>query len=261
LRGGGAGAVRIRYNNRCRAVAGGSDPTGSTMKEQSAITTNEPTQRGAVWDLPVRVFHWTLVLLILFSWWSGKEGGNVMQYHLWSGYAILTLGLFRLAWGFCGSSTARFAGFVRGPRDALAYARTLPERRAGAHLGHNPLGGWNVVLLLVCVLLQAATGLFSNDDIVTEGPLYKLVTKETSDFLTAIHYYNFYVLLALAAAHIAAVLFYLFYKADNLIKPMFTGHKLRPAGDAVQPARLASTWLATVLVAVAACAVYFIVRK
>ena len=216
-------------------------------------------RRVKVWDLPVRIFHWTLVLLIAFSWWSGKEGGNVMQYHMWSGYAILTLVLFRVVWGFCGSSSARFTDFVRGPRAAIAYLRTLTERRAGAHLGHNPLGGWNVVLLLVCILIQAGTGLFANDDIVTEGPLYKLVTKERSDFLTAIHYYNFYVILALAAAHIGAVLFYLIYKADNLVKPMFTGYKMRAAGDAAP--RLASTWLAAVLVAIAAGAVFFIVRK
>ena len=115
------------------------------------------------------------------------------------------------------------------------------------------------MLLLVCILIQAGTGLFANDDIVTEGPLYKLVTKERSDFLTAIHYYNFYVILALAAAHIGAVLFYLIYKADNLVKPMFTGYKMRAAGDAAP--RLASTWLAAVLVAIAAGAVFFIVRK
>ena len=127
-------------------------------------------RRVKVWDLPVRIFHWTLVLLIAFSWWSGKEGGNVMQYHMWSGYAILTLVLFRVVWGFCGSSSARFTGFVRGPRAAIAYLRTLTERRAGAHLGHNPLGGWNVVLLLVCILIQAGTGAFANDAIVPQGP-------------------------------------------------------------------------------------------
>lgn len=231
------------------------------MTTDSAVTANDSARRVRVWDKPVRLFHWTLVLLICFSWWSGKEGGNVMQYHMWSGYGILTLVLFRLAWGLCGSSSARFAEFVRGPRAALAYLRTLADRRAGAHLGHNPLGGWNVVMLLICILLQTGTGLFSNDDIVTEGPLYKLVSKSTSDWLTTIHYYNFYVLLGLVAAHIGAVLFYLFYKSENLIKPMFTGYKLRPANDPAQPARMASSWLAAALVAAAACAVYFIVRK
>lgn len=229
--------------------------------EKSPTTTGEPVQRVAVWDLPVRVFHWALVLLIVFSWWSGKEGGNSMQYHMWSGYAILALILFRLAWGFCGSSTARFSELVRGPRAVFAYVRTLPLRRPTAYLGNNPLGGWNVVLMLSCMLLQAVTGLFSNDDIVTEGPLYRLVSKATSDFLTAIHYYNFYVLLALVAAHIGAVLFYLFYKSDNLIKPMLTGYMLRPAGEPVQAPRLAGNWLAAVLLAIAACAVYFVVRK
>lgn len=229
------------------------------MSEISGTTNDTAAlQRVKVWDLPVRIFHWTLVLLIAFSWWSGKEGGNFMQYHMWSGYAILTLVLFRVVWGFCGSSSARFTGFVRAPRAVLGYLRTLPERRSDAYPGYNPLGGWNV-LLLACILLQAGTGLFANDDIVTAGPLYKLVSKGTSDFLTAIHYYNFYVLLALAAAHIGAVLFHLLYKSENLVTPMITGYKMRPAGDAAP--RLASNWLAIVLVAAAACAVYVIVRK
>jgi len=229
--------------------------------EKSPATTSETMQRVAVWDLPVRVFHWALVLLIVFSWWSGKEGGNAMQYHMWSGYAILALVLFRLAWGFCGSSNARFSESARGLRAVLAYLRTLPQRRAAAYMGNNPLGGWNVVLLLTCILLQAVTGFFSNDDIATEGPLYRLVSKATSDFLTAIHYYNFYVLLALAAAHVAAVLFYLFYKSDNLITPMFTGYKRWPAGEPAQAPRMASNWLAAALLAIAACVVYLVVQK
>jgi cytochrome b len=225
-----------------------------------AGNTDVELQRVRIWDLPVRLFHWCLVALILFSWWSGKEGGNYMLYHMWSGYTVLTLVVFRLIWGFCGSASARFAGFLRGPGAVIAYVRSLPQRRGHTHAGHNPLGGWSVVLLLACLLLQASTGLFANDDIATEGPLSGWVSKATSDFLTTIHFYNFYVLLALAAVHLCAVLFYLFYKAENLIGPMFSGYKMRPADEAAQPGRFASNWLAGVLLALVAGGVYLLVK-
>ena len=232
---------------------------GDAMESKSEQPDAGPG-RIKIWDAPVRLFHWLLVALILFSWWSGEEGGNAMQYHMWSGYAILTLVLFRITWGLCGSTTARFSTFVKGPRAVLEYARTLPVRRAGAHAGHNPLGGWSVVLVLTCALVQAGTGLFANDDIVTEGPLYRLVSKATSDLLTTVHHINFNILLALAGVHIAAVLFYLFYKSENLIKPMVTGYRagLHGTGSSI---RHASNWLAILIVALAAVAVYFIVRK
>ena len=220
-----------------------------------------PLQRVRVWDLPVRIFHWALVLLFCFSWWSGKEGGNAMQYHLWSGYAILTLVLFRLAWGFIGSSSARFADFTRGPRAVRAYLRALRVSECPAHLGLNPLGGWSVLLMLASLALQTGTGLFANDDVSTEGPLYNWVGKATSDFLTAIHYYNFYVLLVLVVLHVAAVLYYLFHRSENLVTPMFTGYKLRAPGGTDSPVRFAGTTLAAITLAAAAVAVYLLVRK
>jgi len=218
-------------------------------------------RRVRVWDLPVRIFHWTLVLLFCYSWWSGKEGGNAMQYHLWSGYAILSLVLFRLAWGFIGSSSARFADFTRGPRAIVAYLRALRVSDGPPHLGLNPLGGWSVLLMLAGLALQTGTGLFANDDISTEGPLYKWVSKATSDFLTAIHYYNFYVLLFFAVLHVAAVLYYLLRRSENLVTPMFTGYKLRPPGSADPPVRFAGVPLAAITLAAAAFAVYLLVRK
>lgn len=218
-------------------------------------------QRVAVWDLPVRIFHWLLLVLVAFSWWSGKAGGNAMQYHLWSGSAILTLIFFRITWGFCGSSSARFAQFLRGPGAVMRYLRTLPERRSGGHLGHNPLGGWSVLLLLACLSVQAASGLFANDDIATEGPLAGLIRKSTSDFLSTVHAYNFYVLLALVTVHVWAVLFYLFYKSDNLIAPMLTGYKWRRPDETAQTPQNGSNRLAVVILAAAAGAVYLIVRQ
>ena len=81
----------------------------------------QPLARVRVLDLPVRIFHWVLAVLACFSWWSGMQGGDpvLMTYHLWSGYSILTLLLFRIAWGFVGSTHARFSDFLYGPRTII----------------------------------------------------------------------------------------------------------------------------------------------
>lgn len=209
-----------------------------------------------VWDVPVRLFHWMLVLLIVFSWLAAEM--DWMTWHMYSGYTILTLVLFRILWGFAGSTHARFSDFLHGPRALIDYVKTLPSRTAARFAGHNPLGGLSVVLILLCVLAQAGTGLFANDDIITEGPLFKHVSKELSDWLTTIHKYNFNVLLALIGLHIAAVLYYLLWKSENLIKPMFTGHKHLPAG--VAPAAMRGVGLAAMLLAVCAAGVWFLVN-
>jgi cytochrome b len=212
-----------------------------------------------VWDVAVRVFHWTLVLLLGFSWLSAEM--DWMDWHFYSGYAALTLILFRILWGFVGSTHARFGDFLYGPSAVVAYLRTLPSRTAAKFAGHNPLGGISVVLILLCVLVQAGTGMFANDDILYEGPLYKHVSKDLSDWLTTIHKYNFNVLLALAAVHVAAVLYYLFWKSENLVKPMFTGRKQLQPGIAPAHARLRSPALAAALLAVCAAAVWVLVNS
>jgi cytochrome b len=210
-----------------------------------------------VWDLPVRFFHWALVLLIGFSWLCAEM--DWMTWHLYSGYAVLTLVLFRVIWGFVGSTHARFGDFIYGPGAVIAYIRTLPSRTAAKFAGHNPLGGISVVLILLCLLVQTGTGLFSNDDILTEGPLYKHVTKELSDWLTTIHKYNFNVLLGLIGVHLGAVLYYLLWKSENLVKPMFTGRKhLQPGAT---PATMRSTVLAIILLAACAAGVWTLVNS
>ncbi len=213
-----------------------------------------------IWDLPVRLFHWALVVLLVISWTTAEIGGNAMTYHLWSGYTILTLILFRLLWGFWGSTHARFNDFVRGPRAAIRYARALLQGETPLYPGHNPLGGWMVILLLLVLSIQAGTGLFANDDIAVEGPLYPWVSKAGSDFLTQLHKLNFNILLILVSLHVLAALVYLVAKGENLIVPMLTGRKwLRPAFQEAQ-APLARLWLAGVLLALAAGGVYLLVR-
>lgn len=222
----------------------------SEMMEKEAT----PAKRVFVWDLPTRLFHWCLALLIGASWLTGEMGE--MEWHMRSGIAILTLVLFRLIWGVFGSTTARFSQFVTSPVTALGYARNLLAGKADRYFGHNPLGGWMVLALLVLVLAQASSGLFANDDIFTEGPLYHLVTKSTSDWLTGIHKTIFNFLLAAAALHIAAAFFYLFVKKENLILPMIHGWKRADEAGGKLNFVLRSPFLGLLTLAIAAGAVW-----
>jgi cytochrome b len=212
----------------------------------------------AVWDWPVRLFHWTLVALLAASWATAETGVEYMQWHMRCGYAVLTLLLFRLLWGLVGSDSARFARFVRGPRVVSQYARAWLGARPHHYLGHNPLGGWMVLVLLVLVATQAGTGLFANDDIYNEGPLARLVSGDTSALLTAIHKINFNLLLAAVGVHVAAVLLYL-RRGENLLRPMLNGRK--SAGEYVDRAgSIAPLWRAVVCLALAAGTVWELVR-
>ena len=143
-----------------------------------------------VWDLPTRLFHWLLVGLMAVSFVTVEIGGNAMRLHAWSGFTILGLVLFRVAWGFAGSTPSRFKTFLVGPRRVKAYVQTLFRPDGPHHLTHNPLGGWSVAAMLAAVLVQAATGLFASDDIMTQGPLNRLVSSQTGRLLTDLHELN-----------------------------------------------------------------------
>lgn len=212
-----------------------------------------------IWDLPTRLFHWLLAALVAGSFASGKLGGNAMLYHEWCGEAVLALLLFRVAWGFIGSSPSRFRTFLAGPATVFRYVLTILRRDADQHLSHNPLGGWSVMAMLFALLIQAGTGLFANDDIATEGPLYKWISKAASDRLTSIHHFNHDIIIALVAVHVAAVLFHLVYKRENLILPMITGMRSWKGSPkmAVTPAPV---WLAAIVAIATALAVYLLVR-
>lgn len=212
-----------------------------------------------VWDLPTRLFHGALVCLVILAYASGNLGGNWMVTHQRAGEAILALLLFRVAWGFLGSTPSRFASFVCGPRAVLRYVRTLPARSTPPHPGHNPLGGWSVLAMLTLLFVQAVTGLFANDDIFVTGPLYAWVSKAASDRLTRIHLLNRWLLLAAAAVHIAAVFFYLLYKGENLLLPMITGKK-RWRGGPPPSIRRASSVLALLVALASFGSVWLLVR-
>ncbi len=217
------------------------------------------TDQGVkTWDLPVRLFHWALVLLVIAQLASASIGGNAMEYHALGGYSILALIVFRILWGFFGGTHARFRDFVRGPGAVIRYAKSLFGSQHTTHRGHNPLGGWSVLAMLASLLLQAGTGLFANDDVMMEGPLAKHVSGRVSEIATAIHDVNAAILLTLIAIHIVAVLFYLMAKKENLIVPMITGRKRATGAD--QPARHGSLGLGAALLACGAAAVYLLIR-
>jgi len=226
------------------------------MRDEARSGTGEPAVPVVVWDVPVRVFHWLIVVLVFSSWLTSEIGGNAMTYHMWIGYTVLALVLFRIVWGFVGSRHARFCDFVRGPGAVLRYLRGMSGEMSA---GHNPIGGWSVLALLASLAVQAVTGLFTNDEIATEGPLAARVGTEWSDLLSTVHRYNFYVLLTLIALHVAAVLFYLLVKRQNLVWPMITGRKALPASAAGE-ARIASLVLAVVVLACTAGLVALVVN-
>jgi cytochrome b len=233
------------------------------MSEEMA---NENNSRIRVWDLPVRLFHWTLVILIATSYFSGRAGGDWMKLHFWSGYAILTLLLFRIVWGFVGSTTARFSDFVKGPSAAFRHIAELAGADRPREAGHNPLGGAMVLVLIFAVLAQVVAGLFSADTdtgIVT-GPLSGLVADKWIERATAFHTFWVNALLILVGLHVLAAIVYLVWKRQNLIGAMIHGHKpvddVVPSGQPAPRLYFASAKLAISLLIACAAIVYFIVR-
>ena len=210
-----------------------------------------------IWDLPTRLFHWLIVLLIIVSYVSVRE--NRMDVHLLSGYTVLTLLLFRLVWGFVGSDTSRFVRFLRSPFAALRHLSTFAKRVPDDQVGHNEAGGWMVLVMLLDLTFQVGTGLCSNDDAATEGPLAKYVGKEWSDRLSGYHAINFNILLVLIGLHVLAVVCYAVIKRHDLVRPMFTGKKRLPA--ATRAPRMASPILAIVILLVAGAAVWALATR
>lgn len=187
-----------------------------------------------VWDLPTRLFHWLLVGLLCFSWWSAEN--HEMQWHYRSGILLLILIAFRLIWGVIGGSTARFAHFLPSPAGLRAYFRQ--DAAAPLRAGHNPLGALSVVALLAALCVQIGTGLFAVDtDGLESGPLSHLVDFSQGRLAAEIHEVSFAVLQILAALHILAILFYLVARRRNLIGPMITGRdRAVEADSALVPA-------------------------
>ncbi|MCA3419346.1 MAG: cytochrome b/b6 domain-containing protein [Roseomonas sp.] len=219
-----------------------------------------PTTRIRIWDRPVRLFHWTLILLVALSFASAKSGAWGLHYV--SGYAILTLVLFRILWGFFGSENARFAHFLKSPLAALRQVARFPRREADRETGHNPAGGWMVALLLALLLAQALSGLFANHDpgfrYSQHGPLAFSVSTAMSETASILHLAVQHYLLASIALHVLAIMLYKLVKGHELVMPMLTGEKLLTEGT--KPPRLAPGRIALGLLVIAGAAVFLFIR-
>jgi cytochrome b len=207
-----------------------------------------------LWDFPVRLVHWAFVALLPGLWWTSRVGD--MSTHKVLGYVLLALIIFRVIWGFVGSETARFWSFIRGPRAVAAYFTALLKGKPAPVVGHNPLGGWSVLALLGLLAADVAFGLFTQDvDGIESGPLARLVSYDTADWARGWHDALFKVLLAAVALHVAAIIFYLAVKRDNLIAPMISGKRTI---SAVHPSpRFVSAWRAIIVLMISALIAYW----
>lgn len=183
----------------------------------------KPTVR--VWDLPIRLGHWAMVALFVLSWWSAEK--RMMDWHYRFGLAWVALVGFRLIWGIIGSSTSRFGSFVRGPKAIRAYLQGKGRHR----IGHNPVGAYSVIAMLLALTVQIASGLFSTDtDGLESGPLSFLVSFDAARTAAEIHAWSFNILLGLIALHIAAIIAYRIFGGRNLVAPMISGRTIQPCG-------------------------------
>lgn len=214
---------------------------------EAAARRDSPARVVRVWDLPIRIFHWLLVLGIAAAYVTSQLGGDWMQWHGRIGAVVLALLVFRLVWGFIGTSHARFASFVPTPRRVHEY---LQGRWRGA--GHNPLGAVSVIVLLTLVAAQVITGLYSSDDIAFSGPLSGWIGKRASEQLTGWHAQIFNALAGFILLHILAIVFYLLVRRANLVAAMITGNKpVSGAPEATVAQRPGWQFFAAVCVAIA----------
>ena len=184
-------------------------------------------QREKVWDPISRLWHWLLVPSICIAWWLGEfMTFSTVDWHFYSGYTVLGLILFRLGWGLFGPAPARFRALIHTPKQSYQYLKQLGSRSPSGSAGHNPIGSLSVIAMLLSITLQAVTGLFiESDDYFESAPLASYISEASIKQLNGLHHLNAKILLVLVGLHFCAILFYLLWKKENLIKPMIVGWK------------------------------------
>jgi cytochrome b len=204
-------------------------------------------RRIRVWDLPTRLFHWAIVVLVatLYATWRM----NWMGWHALSGEALLALILFRILWGFFGTETARFARSAASPGKALRHLAAFARREPDTEVGHNHAGAWMVFALLGLLLSEVLTGLYINNDVANEGPFTEVMPAPVANAITDLHAILWDAILVAVVLHIFAILAYASLRGQNLVGPMITGNKCLP--ETIAAPRIASPWLAFFLFAVA----------
>ncbi|HQR59490.1 MAG TPA: cytochrome b/b6 domain-containing protein [Azonexus sp.] len=200
-------------------------------------------QKILVWDWPVRLGHWLMVGGFIVAWLT-SESETFRLLHVISGATVLAVATFRLPWGFIGSRYARFVDFVRGPGAVKDYAAGLLKLEPAHHVGHNPAGGWAIVLLLGLGILTGLSGWANYNEI-------------GGDFLEELHEGLAVTMLTVVFIHIAGVLSGSLMHGENLVRAMLNGRKLGMPGEAIRSARplagavllawvaIAGWWIAT----------------
>ncbi|WP_339074815.1 cytochrome b/b6 domain-containing protein [Teredinibacter turnerae] len=207
-------------------------PTVRAAVKATVKTEAKVTAKVAVWDLPLRLCHWGLVASIAVCWWSAEN--HNMAWHVTAGYTALGVVIFRIYWGFVGSTHARFVHFLQGPAAILTYLKKFHHRESSASPGHNPLGALSAIALLLCALLQAGLGLFAIDvDGYEGGPYADYLEFDTARAFAQWHEWNFNLLLALVALHLVAIVYYQVWKKQPLARAMITGKKALSVEHAV----------------------------
>jgi cytochrome b len=215
-------------------------------------------EKRLIWDLPLRLFHWLFALSIIASYVTAKLGFDWMQWHFYLGYWTIGLLVFRILWGIFGPRHARFGSFIHNPSAIWLYLRGMFNPNSARSIGHNPVGGLMVLLMLLLVAIQAGTGLFTTDAVVWAGPYNPSVSESTASFLSTVHDWNFNFIIGAVVLHVGAILFYAFYKKQNLVVPMLHGHLpavMVPEHEAIKSSQL---FKALVVSLVAAGFVYWL---
>ena len=180
-----------------------------------------PQTRLKVWDLPIRAFHWLLAGLVSYQLFSALSEGGPEELHLTIGYILMALIIFRVLWGIFGSHTAQFTQFLLPPSKVFDYLKRA--ERSPQSPGHNPLGGYSVLLMLTLVSIQIATGLLCDDEIMLSGPLSQYFSQTTISISNQIHAINAKLLIVFIGVHTMAIFWYQIIKRIDLITPMITG--------------------------------------
>ena len=184
-------------------------------------------EKRRVWDIPTRLFHWALVGTVATGLYLGEyRDFSTINLHFYFGYATAGLLAFRVLWGFIGPQPSRLKSLFPSPKTLISYLAKIGRRQPSGVAGHNPLGGLSVLAMIGALIVQIVTGLFAEDDgLFSEGPLSEYISDSTVLTMNSIHYITSRVIIGLIAIHIAAILFYMFWKRENLIKPMISGWK------------------------------------
>lgn len=197
------------------------------MEKQQVMNS---TKQALIWDLPTRIFHWSLATCFFGAWITHEMEASGFWLHTIFGYSALVLVLWRLGWGYIGTRYALFRNFIAGPRSTLAYLRAEASDPSTIQVGHSPTGGWAIIAMLALIGLQACSGLLNGGELLMEGPWFHAVPGWAKDFAHEFHELNFNILLGLVGLHLAAILFYAVKRKRNLLPAMITGYS-KAGGD------------------------------